>query len=119
MSALPDRTVAAAASPTANVEPPRDVGGASTAVTCDEILVLLTGEVDLALSGVLGDILSQVPGSGARAVVDASAVTFADCTLLAFLTQLSELARLVLKPSAAVRDLLLLGGLPSDFGQDG
>jgi anti-anti-sigma regulatory factor len=99
-------------------EPSLEPGHASTLVGAEKVTVLLQGEIDLALTPVLAEILAKAPALKSEIVVDASAVTFADCTLLSFLLPLSQLTRLTLKPSPAVRDLLLVAGLSLSFAVD-
>jgi anti-anti-sigma regulatory factor len=115
MSALPEPVTTPPPKP---AETSLEPGHASTLVDADKVTVLLQGEIDLALTPVLAEILAKAPGQKSKFVVDASAVTFADCTLLGFLLPLSQLTRLTLKPSPAVRDLLLVAGLSLSFAVD-
>jgi anti-anti-sigma regulatory factor len=115
MSALPEPVTTP---PPMSVETSLPPGHASTLVDAETVTVLLQGEIDLALSPLLAEILAEAPGLQSKMVVDASAVTFADCTLLGFLLPLSQLTRLTLKPSPAVRDLLLVSGHSSSFAVD-
>lgn len=115
MSALPEPVTTP---PPMSAETSTPPGHATTLVDAGKVTVLLRGEIDLALSSLLAGILASSPGLKSKTVVDATEVTFADCTLLGFLLQLSQLTRLTLKPSLAVRDLLHVSGLGSSFAVD-
>ena len=88
-------------------------------------LVVLTGEIDVALRAAASECMVTVIATDGPVVIDTSEVTFIDSSGLAFLLQLQSVAAdagrsVVLRdPSGAVVDLLALVGLDGLFHRVG
>jgi anti-anti-sigma regulatory factor len=87
-------------------------GSLKTLIRDAELVVRITGEVDLSLRLGLLAVAEQVTGYRGRTVIELSGVTFADATLAGFLAGLLASRPItVLAPNQQVRDLLRLCGL--------
>jgi anti-anti-sigma regulatory factor len=85
------------------------VGQAFALIGIDRGTVVLRGEIDLALAGILARLAETVPKLSPRVVVDAAEVTFADSTLVDFLAELGTYGPVSVHNSPrAVRELFHL-----------
>jgi ABC-type transporter Mla MlaB component len=94
----------------------RPPGSVTTFVSDEELLVLLSGEIDLCLRLELEALTRTVVGYDGRVVVDVADVTFCDGTLAAFLAEtLGHEPVAVRAPRRLVRDLISLYGVDRDL----
>jgi hypothetical protein len=116
---------APASDPVLGVVPSVAPGRAFAVIGQDHGTVTLQGEIDLTLSEILSKLADAVRSLSAEVVVDATAVTFADSTLVNFLTELGQQPHLTLKASRVVWDLLAYSdaavhpGAPSEGDRNG
>jgi anti-anti-sigma regulatory factor len=90
----------------------RPAGAVTTLVNDVELVVRISGEVDLFLQPELEAAVKRVIGYHGRVLVDLAGVTFCDATLAGFLSETSDQAPVSVRaPSRLVREFLVLYGL--------
>jgi anti-anti-sigma factor len=93
------------------------LGDIALVPSVDGVLVVLTGEVDLALEPELSDGLRQVIASGQRVRIDVSRLSFIDSTGLAFVAQIAAASQplgcppVVFGAHRRIREIITLAGL--------
>jgi anti-anti-sigma regulatory factor len=90
----------------------RPAGAVTILVNEVELVVRISGEVDLFLQPALEAAAKRVIGYDGQVLVDVAGVTFCDATLAGFLSETSDQALVsVHAPSRLVREFLVLYGL--------